>query len=59
MRRSAGFEISDRIEIWINTNSEMNSIIEKHPELEPEIEDIVSAHRDTKELGFGYKFKEI
>ena len=30
MRRSADFEISDRIEIWINTNSEMNSIIEKH-----------------------------
>ena len=37
----------------------VDSIIEKRPELEPEIEDIVNHHRSTKELGFGYSFKEI
>ena len=43
----------------VGWKSIVDSIIEKHPELELEIEDIVSAHRDSKELGFGYKFKEI
>ena len=43
----------------VGWKSIVDSIIEKHPELELEIEEIVSAHRDSKELGFGYKFKEI